>query len=85
MTQQDKPYSFTKQCAKLFLFLTFVGSFLMMVFGSVCLSNDDYGKCGSKQAAIALTVVGTIPFAISCCGLAILICFCESIGWKWWP
>lgn len=52
----------------LFVLATLIGSILLIVYGSICISDQDFTKCGDKTRAILMIVFGILIF-ISCSGI----------------
>lgn len=44
--------------------ITGIIAFIFMILGSVCLSYDNYNRCGGKPGAISLVVVGVVTIVI---------------------
>lgn len=56
-----------KTSTKIFIatpIITGIIAFVIMILGSVCMSYDNYDKCGSKPGAISMVVVGVIVLVI---------------------
>ncbi len=41
-----------------------LGMFIILIMGSVCLSQEDNSMCGSHQGALAMTIIGGLFIGI---------------------
>lgn len=47
-------------CAVFCISLFVIGGVIMLIFGSICISDKDYDLCGSRGGAIAMIIIGVI-------------------------